>query len=284
MRLANLNDRATIVRDEGVIDVEEASEGRFSWSIDLAIARIDALRSWYDKVDPPATRLVDAEELQRDPGLGPVVTSPSQVFAVGLNYRTHALEMGLEVPTRPMLFTKYASSLTGANASFRLVSTRTDWEAELVVVIGVRGRNVAIDDALAHVAGYCVGQDLSERELQMQGPTAQFSLGKSYENFGPIGPWLTTRDEVCNPNDLQISCRVNGVTHQDASTSDMVFTVAQLVSYVSSVCEMRPGDVIFTGSPHGTGQGQRPPVFLAAGDVVETTIESLGSLRNVAHN
>jgi 2-keto-4-pentenoate hydratase/2-oxohepta-3-ene-1,7-dioic acid hydratase in catechol pathway len=157
----------------------------------------------------------------------------------------------------------------------------TDWESELVVVIGKQGRNVSVADALDYVAGYCVGQDLSDRELQLLGSPAQFSLGKSYENFAPIGPWITTTDEVVDPNALEITCDVNGVRRQDSSTSDMVFGVRELVAYVSSVCELRPGDIMFTGSPHGVGQGQDPPVFLKPGDVLETSIERLGSLRNV---
>jgi 2-keto-4-pentenoate hydratase/2-oxohepta-3-ene-1,7-dioic acid hydratase in catechol pathway len=180
-----------------------------------------------------------------------------------------------------MVFTKFPSSVAGANASFSIVSAKTDWESELVVVFAKRGRHLALDESLTYVAGYCVGQDLSDRELQLLGSPAQFSLGKSYENFAPFGPWLTTIDEIPDPNKLAISCEVNGVRYQDSNTSDMVFSVAQLVSYLSSVVEIRPGDIMYTGSPHGVGQGQKPPRFLQAGDVLETTIEGLGSLRNV---
>jgi 2-keto-4-pentenoate hydratase/2-oxohepta-3-ene-1,7-dioic acid hydratase in catechol pathway len=162
------------------------------------------------------------------------------------------------------------------------VSPKTDWESELVVVFGKKGRHVTEADALRFVAGYCVGQDLSDRELQLLGSPAQFSLGKSYENFTPFGPWLTSADEVEDPNNLEISCEVNGERQQNSNTSDMVFSVAELISYLSSVVEVRPGDIMFTGSPHGVGQGQTPPRFLTAGDVLETTIEGLGALRNVA--
>ena len=139
-----------------------------------------------------------------------------------------------------------------------------------------------VDEALSIVAGYCVGQDYSERTLQLKGTPAQFSIGKSFKNFAPVGPWLTTSDEIAHPHELRISSRVNDTTYQDSNTSDMVFNVAELISYLSSVCELRPGDLMFTGSPHGVGQGQSPPVFLCPGDSIVTTIEGLGRIRNVA--
>jgi 2-keto-4-pentenoate hydratase/2-oxohepta-3-ene-1,7-dioic acid hydratase in catechol pathway len=159
-----------------------------------------------------------------------------------------------------------------------VVSEKTDWEAELVVVIGAGGRNIPLDRALDAVAGYTVGQDISDRILQMEGPHAQYSMGKSFENFGPVGPWITTLDEIGEPEDLAISCAVSGVLFQDSRTSDMVFRVSELVSYLSTVVQLRPGDLLFTGSPHGVGQGQQPPRFLRAGDTIETTIEGLGVL------
>lgn len=282
MRLANLNGRATLVLDEGTIDVEKASGGRFSSETDTIVGELDYVRAWLDEAKPDVIDFATPEHVMRDPGLGPVINQPGQVFAVGLNYRTHAAEMGLALPTKPMVFTKFSSSLAGANANFPIVSAKTDWESELVVVIAKRGRHVPIDDALTYVAGYCVGQDLSDRELQMLGSPAQFSLAKSYENFSPFGPWLTTTDVITNPNILSISCEVNGVQYQNSNTSDMVFSVAQLVSYLSSIVEIRPGDIMYTGSPSGVGQGHKPPLFLVVGDVVDTTIEGLGSLHNVA--
>ncbi len=282
MRISNLDHRAVIVREEGVIDVERASHGRFPSRTDELLGRIDELRRWLDATNPAFTSTIDAREVARSSALGPVVTSPSQVFAVGLNYRTHAAEMGLTPAAQPMIFAKFASSLAGANATFPLPSSRTDWEAELVVVVGRGGRDLDEEDALSAIAGYCVGQDLSDRELQMAASPPQFSLGKSYRNFSPVGPWITTADVVGDPNDLAIQCAVNGATYQDASTRDMVFSVAEIVAYVSRVCELRPGDLVFTGSPAGVGQGQRPPVFLRSGDEVVTTIEGLGELHNRA--
>jgi 2-keto-4-pentenoate hydratase/2-oxohepta-3-ene-1,7-dioic acid hydratase in catechol pathway len=281
VKLANLHGRATLVVDQGTIDVEKASEGRFSADTGVLVGQLEQVRSWFDEQHPDVTESTTLERVMRDPGLGPVIAQPGQVFAIGLNYRTHAKEMALTLPTKPMVFTKFPSSVAGANASFSIVSAKTDWESELVVVFAKRGRHLALDEALTYVAGYCVGQDLSDRELQLLGSPAQFSLGKSYENFAPFGPWLTTIDEIPDPNKLAISCEVNGVRYQDSNTSDMVFSVAQLVSYLSSVVEIRPGDIMYTGSPHGVGQGQKPPRFLQAGDVLETTIEGLGSLRNV---
>jgi len=282
MRLANLGGRATVVCDEGVIDVATASHERFPSSLDELVAQLDEFTAWFASDAPRVSTPTTPDAVMRDTRLGPVITQPGQVFAIGLNYRTHAHEMGLALPTKPMVFTKFPSSVAGANASFPIVSPRTDWESELVVVFGRRGRAIGVEEALDYVAGYCVGQDLSDRELQLLGSPAQFSLGKSYENFTPIGPWLTTSDEVDDPNELAISCDVNGVRQQDSSTSDMVFSVAELISYLSSVVEIRPGDIMFTGSPHGVGQGQDPPLFLKEGDVLETRIEGLGSLRNVA--
>ncbi|HUX04167.1 MAG TPA: fumarylacetoacetate hydrolase family protein [Acidimicrobiales bacterium] len=282
MRIANFQGRATIVLDKGLIDVETASRARFPSSLDQLLGQLDAVRDWFDSDEPALTSDLTPDQLERDARLGPVVTRPSQIFAIGLNYRTHALEMHLTPPVKPMVFTKFPSSLAGANASFAIPSPHTDWEAELVVVMGATGRDVSVEKALSYVAGYCVGQDLSDRDLQMVGTPAQFSLGKSYRNFSPIGPWLTTTDEVADPNDLRITCSVNGQPYQDSTTHDMVFRVAELVSFVSSVCELRPGDLMFTGSPHGVGQGQTPPVFLSVGDVVETSIDKLGSMRNAA--
>ena len=282
MKLANLRGRATLVVDEGIIDVEKASNGRFSSRTDTLVGDLEELSAWFESAKPALSESISSAHVMRDPDLGPVISQPGQVFAIGLNYRTHALEMGLTLPTKPMVFTKFPSSVAGANAPFPIVSPKTDWESELVVVFGKKGRHVTEADALRFVAGYCVGQDLSDRELQLLGSPAQFSLGKSYENFTPFGPWLTSADEVEDPNNLAIACEVNGERQQNSNTSDMVFSVAELISYLSSVVEIRPGDIMFTGSPHGVGQGQSPPRFLTAGDVLETTIEGLGALRNVA--
>jgi 2-keto-4-pentenoate hydratase/2-oxohepta-3-ene-1,7-dioic acid hydratase in catechol pathway len=258
--------------------LNEASEGRFSTTTRENLLRVDEIRAWRASLDVAEPSESELGELGRDERLTTVISDPRQIFAVGANYRHHAEEMGLAIPTEPMIFTKFASALAGQNAQVPVPSLFTDWEAELVVVVGRGGRNIALEQALDAVAGYCVGQDLSDRELQMKGVHAQFSMGKSWKNFAPVGPWLTTADEVPAPNNLAIRCDVSGVTYQDSSTSDMIFTVAEIVSYLSAHVELYPGDLIFTGSPHGVGQGLTPPRFLAAGDHVVTTIASLGTL------
>ena len=213
----------------------------------------------------------------------PPVPATARVLCLGLNYRAHVAESSAEVAPHPTVFGRFSSTLCcdGDLVAVPPAEGRLDWEAELVVVIGARARRVTPQDALRYVAGYCVGQDFSDRDLQMSGTPPQFSMGKSHENFSPIGPWLTTPDDCGDPDDLRITCDVNEVRYQDSSTEDMVTNVAGLIAYLSSVVEIRPGDVIFTGSPAGVGQGHTPPTFLAPGDVVTSTITGLGSLRNV---
>jgi 2,4-diketo-3-deoxy-L-fuconate hydrolase len=282
MRIANLAGRATIVTDEGLIDIATASNGAFSASVDKCVGQLDTLRTWFQSAQPAVTSETKPTELYGDPRLGPVIASPQQIFVVGLNYRHHANEMNMTLPTEPMVFTKFVSSLCGPNDELPVRGDTTDFEAELVIVIGKKARDVSEEQALDVVAGYCVGQDFSERTLQRRGPTPQYSLAKSYRNFTPVGPWLTTSDEVGNPNELAISCSVNDVQYQNSTTSDMIFRVAEIVSYLSTIVEVRPGDLVFTGSPHGVGQGQTPPLFLKPGDRVVTTIERLGQIENVA--
>jgi 2-keto-4-pentenoate hydratase/2-oxohepta-3-ene-1,7-dioic acid hydratase in catechol pathway len=282
MRIANLAGRATIVTDDGLIDIASASKGAFSASVDKCVTRLDTLRTWFASSQPAVTSETTDRELYGDSRLGPVVTSPQQIFAIGLNYRHHADEMKMTMPSEPMVFTKFVSSLCGPNDELPVRGETTAFEAELVVVLGARARDLTRDQALGAVAGYCVGQDFSERSLQRRGATPQYSLAKSFRNFTPVGPWLTTADEVADPNELGITCRVNDVEYQNSTTADMIFPVAEIVSYLSSIVELRPGDLIFTGTPHGVGQGRTPPVFLKPGDRVVTAIERLGQIENVA--
>jgi 2-keto-4-pentenoate hydratase/2-oxohepta-3-ene-1,7-dioic acid hydratase in catechol pathway len=278
MRIASLNGRASLVISGGFIDVHEASEGKLSTSIRENLSRLDELRALNATLEGTNVSADDIAELSNDERLDVVVDSPQQIFCVGLNYREHAVEMGLASPKAPMVFTKFVSALSGQHALIPVVSEQTDWEAELVVVIGSGGRNIDKESALDAVAGFAVGQDVSDRILQMAGTNAQFSMGKSWPNFGPVGPWITTLDEIAHPEDLAISCAVSGTMYQDSRTSDMVFSVSEIVSYLSTVVELRPGDLIFTGSPHGVGQGQTPPLFLKPGDNITTAIEGLGIL------
>jgi 2-keto-4-pentenoate hydratase/2-oxohepta-3-ene-1,7-dioic acid hydratase in catechol pathway len=239
-----------------------------------ALAAFDAVRGW------AAGARVGFGEPLPPRALGPCVPRPSQVFAIGLNYRDHAAEAKLALPQAPMVFTKFPSCLAGPADDVALSSNRVDFEAELVVVIGPAARDVPEARALEHVAGYCVGQDVSDRRLQFQDKPPQFSLGKSLAGFGPIGPWLTTLDHVRDPLDLAIACWVDGKEVQASRTREMVFGVPELVSYLSRHCALEPGDLIFTGTPAGVGSVRQPPVYLAAGQLIETEIEGLGRLAN----
>lgn len=213
---------------------------------------------------------------------GPCVASPEKIVMVGLNYRRHCEEIGLALPTTPTLFSKYNNALLGHGGTIQLpvkVSSQFDYEAELVVVLGRTARDVPEADALAHVFGYCSGNDFSARDLQTR--TSQFLLGKTSDGFAPVGPWLVTADEVPDPQALSIECRVNGEVRQSSSTRDMVFGCAQLVSYASRHMTLKPGDVIFTGTPEGVIQGkpEAERVWLKPGDEIATTIGDLGELR-----
>ncbi len=280
MRIANVNGRATVVTDDGLIDIAKASNGSFSSAVDKLVPQIAKFEKWYSSVQLEPDDPTTPSQMMGSGLLGPVVESPGQIYAVGANYHDHAREMGLAVPTSPMVFAKFKSSLAGPNSPIPIPSQTTDFEAELVVVIGRGGRMIPSEFALDYVAGYCVGQDVSERTMQMAGKTPQFSMGKSFRNFAPVGPWLTTASSVADPNNLPIRCNLNGATMQDSSTGEMVFNVSQIVSFLSSVVELQPGDLIFTGSPSGVGQGRTPPVFLQPGDVLETSIGVLGTIRN----
>jgi 2-keto-4-pentenoate hydratase/2-oxohepta-3-ene-1,7-dioic acid hydratase in catechol pathway len=201
------------------------------------------------------------------------------VFAIGLNYRSHAEESGMAVPDVPATFTKFPASLTGPFDDVEVVGGSTDWEVELVGVIGRPADGVAEEDAWAHVAGLTVGQDLSDRHLQFAAGS-QFSLGKSHRGYGPLGPWVVTLDEVPDPDDLALGCSVDGEKVQDARTSDLVFGVPRLIAELSVVLPLLPGDVIFTGTPAGVGMTRQPPRFLQPGQVVESWIEGVGTIRN----
>ena len=197
-----------------------------------------------------------------------------------MNYRAHALEAGFAIPEDPPVFTKYVSSITGPITEVALPKGgHTDWEVELVVIVGAEAYRVSEADAWSHVAGLAVGQDISERIGQMEGPSPQFSLAKSYPGFSVIGPWLVTPDEFDNPDDLELGCAVNGERVQHARTNDLIFSVSALVARLSAVLPLLPGDVIFTGTPPGVGLGRTPQRWLAPGDELVSTIEGIGELR-----
>jgi 2-keto-4-pentenoate hydratase/2-oxohepta-3-ene-1,7-dioic acid hydratase in catechol pathway len=228
-------------------------------------------------------RGVDAERLPKVPEgarLGPCVAGTGKAICIGLNYADHAAESGMAVPPEPIIFMKATSALCGPNDPLPIPrgSEATDWEVELVIVIGTRAKYVAEAEALAHVAGYAVGNDVSERDFQAK-RAGQWTKGKSCDGFGPLGPWLVTRDEVADPQSLGMWLKVNGETMQNGSTKTMVYGVAHLVSYLSQFMTLHPGDVIFTGTPPGVGMGMKPPRYLKPGDVVELEIEGLGAQR-----
>ncbi|ASK90347.1 fumarylacetoacetate hydrolase family protein [Xanthomonas campestris pv. trichodesmae] len=217
---------------------------------------------------------------------GAAVGRIGKFICVGLNYADHAAESGMEVPKMPILFMKATTAVCGPNDTVVIPrgSVKSDWEVELGVVIGDVARDVSVDQALNHVAGYAVINDLSEREFQLE-HGGQWVKGKSADTFGPIGPWLVTRDEIADPQNLSMWLEVNGHRYQNGSTRTMVFGVAELVSHISRYMTLMPGDVISTGTPPGVGLGQKPPVYLKPGDVMELEIEGLGRQRQpvVAH-
>ena len=212
----------------------------------------------------------------------PPVPDPGKILCIGLNYRDHARENNRAIPTEPVLFAKFNNTLIGHGAPIRLpkVSVKVDYEAELVVVIGKPGRDIAEGEAMNHVAGYTVGHDVSARDWQFKGEEKQWVIGKTFDTFAPTGPHLVTADDVPNPHDLPVRLRLNGETMQDSNTREFIFTIPQLIAYLSQVVTLEPGDLIFTGTPPGVGVARKPPVFLKAGDDVEVEIEGIGRLRN----
>lgn len=225
-------------------------------------------------------RHLDLTQLPRvhgTPRIGPCIAQVGKFICIGLNYSDHAAESGMAVPKEPVMFMKATSSICGPDDDVEIPrgSEKTDWEVELGVIIGKPAKYVPIEEALAHVAGYCVVNDLSERAFQLEG-TGQWVKGKSADTFGPIGPWLVTTDEVPDPQALTLWLEVNGHQYQCGTTSTMVFGVAHLVSYVSQFMSLQPGDIISTGTPPGVGLGQKPPVYLRAGNTIRLGVEGLG--------
>lgn len=273
LRLANANGRASLIRGDQLVDVERRSDGTFSADPMEAIARWEELLRWAETIDA-----ADGDEALEEGALGPCVPRPQKVFAIGLNYRDHAAESGLDLPEQPMVFTKFPSCLVGPRADVALTSDRVDWEVELVVVMGRRGSRIPEASALDCVAGYCVGQDISDRPMQFAGRPAQFCMGKSADTFGPIGPAVVSLDAFADPNDLRLTCEVAGERMQDGHTRNLIFSVPELIAFLSRHCTLEPGDLIFTGTPAGVGSVRGR--FLAPGEEITSTIESIGTLKN----
>ena len=237
----------------------------------LAPAALDRLR----KLDPAQLPLVTGE-----PRIGTCVANIPKLVCIGLNYTDHANETGNPIPKEPVMFLKATSSISGPNDDVILpkASTKGDWEVELGIVIGTKAQYVAEHDALKHVAGYCIVNDVSERAFQME-RGGQWTKGKSCDTFAPIGPWLVTADEGPDPQALELICEVSGEVMQKGTTRNMIFTCAQIVSYLSHFMTLLPGDVIPTGTPSGVGLGKKPPRFLKPGDTMRLAIEGLGEQR-----
>lgn len=239
-------------------------------------------------LDPSFLRSLDQMNLNGLPTvpastrLGPCVANSGKFICIGLNYSDHAAEAGMDVPPEPIIFMKATSAISGPNDPIELPrgSTHTDWEAELGVIIGRHAKYVSEAEALDHIAGYCVVNDVSEREFQTQ-RSGQWTKGKSADTFGPMGPWLVTPDEIDNPQNLSINLRVNEVPRQTGTTATMVYPVAYLIAYLSQFMSLHPGDIIATGTPPGVGMGQTPPVYLKPGDQIELSIDGLGTQRQI---
>ena len=280
MRIANVSGRLTLLTgDRHGLDVAEASGGTFAADPQAVYERWDEFAAWAGAAligDTASAREFSPDDL-RSPA-----PPPRQVLGIGLNYRSHADESGFGTPdTAPPVFTKFASCLTGPRGTITLPpGGHTDWEVELVAVIGRRGQHVRQEDAWGHVAGLAIGQDLSERISQLAGPAPQFSLGKSFPGFGPIGPWLVSTDEFGQPDDLELGCAINGEEVQKARTSDLIFSVPALIASLSRTITLFPGDVIFTGTPAGVGLARTPPRFLSPGDEIVSSVAGIGELRN----
>lgn len=279
MRIANVHNRATLILQEcdepKGVDIQKYSGNKFPSDMRELLPRLDELKSWLEGRDlSPEVSSISWDSF------GSPIGDPRQIFAIGMNYLAHANEVSIAVPEVPAVFTKFRSSLSGPRTTVELPSDSVDWEVELVAVIGRGGRKISKDAALDHIAGYAIGQDLSCRELQFAAASSpQFSLGKSYPGFAPVGPWLTTADEVPDPGNLSMKCLTGNEVLQEGSTANLIFDIPTLVEHLSSTVELYPGDLIFTGTPDGVGFGRNPRRYLTAGEELISSIEGLGEMR-----
>lgn len=279
VRFATRSGRAVLVTGDKLVDLAAASGGALPADPMLALSRWDEVRALSRELRD-ASELPDAAAAYDEVALGPPVPRPSKIFGVGLNYRDHAEEAGLPVPEVPLIFTKFPNCICGPRADVVMTGDRVDYEVELVVVMGRRARGLQAAQVRDHLAGYTVGQDISDRRMQFAGKPPQFSMGKSVDSFGPIGPVLVSLDGFANPDDLAIRCEVAGEPRQNGRTSDMIFSVTELVVYLSRYCTLEPGDLIFTGTPAGVGSVREPRCYLEPGQEIVSSIEGIGSLRN----
>ena len=272
-KLANVSGRSVLVNGDHYFDLAKISEGNVSSDPSQVVNSLGAISKLYKQIDQ-----FDASGSLKDVQMGPPVTGSRNCFAVGLNYRNHAEESGMEIPPFPMIFTKHTSCINGPFDDIEMRSDIVDYEAELVVIIGKQGKNITNDEAWNHVAGLTVGQDISDRSVQFHATPPQFNLGKSFDTFGPIGPILVSPDEFEDKNSLDLECSVNGELRQKDNTNDLIFDIPYIISYISEFITLEPGDLIFTGTPAGVGATQGK--LLKDGDILSTTIEGIGRMEN----
>jgi len=272
VRFASLAGRAVIVSESSAVDVEAASAGRFVADPQAAFDDWPAFAAWASTVDASTGTPFDPSTL------GAPVPRPRQVFAIGINFTEHAAEAGYPPESLPVTFTKFPTCIVGQDHVVELPPGNVDWEVELVVAIGIGAHRVERSTAWSHVAGLTIGQDLSERVIQLEGASPQFSLGKSFPGFGPTGPWLVTPDEFASPDDLALSTTLNGQRVQDSRTALMIYDVPELIARLSAICPLLPGDLIFSGTPAGVGNRMVPKRFIGPDDVLVSEIEGIGAL------
>ena len=272
-KLANIEGRAALVDGENYYDLETISNGKFNNDTSNALTNLVGLSELSEDLSKS-----EPTGLLHDVKIDAPISAPKNCYAVGLNYRNHAEEAGMDIPSVPMVFTKHTTCLVGPNSTIKMRSDHVDYEAELVVVIGHPGKDILKDNAWNHVAGLCVGQDISDRTVQFSSKPPQFNLGKSFDTFGPMGPYLVSPDSLQNKESLQIECKVNQEVRQKDNTNDLIFDIPSIISYLSEIVTLNTGDVIFTGTPGGVGVMEGK--FLKDGDVLRTSIEGLGTLKN----
>lgn len=278
LKLASVQGRAQFVIGSStefrVVDVEHSSNGSLPSDVMSCYSVWESLRAHAETLSSTDGVACSLEQLDCP------VPQPRQLFAVGLNYKKHAEEMGSPIPSTPLTFAKFQSSINTPCGDVQLVGATCDYESELVIVIGAGGSNISQADAWQHIAGITAGQDISDRTLQYSGVPPQFSLGKSRTGFTPMGPWVADMQHNPSRDDLRLTCSINGEIRQDTKTNDMIFDVSEIVSYLSGICQLFPGDAIFTGTTSGVGHGHKPPMYLQRGDIIETTLEGVGIIRN----
>lgn len=281
MRIGKIAGSAVLLTEQGAIDIASASGGQFGPAIDGLYERWSEFEIWageYARAGYPDAQVSSFSDAELEAPVG----KPAQIFAIGLNYAAHAAETGFAPAREFVVFTKFLSSLTGPVSQVELPTETVDWEVEIVAVIGREAAKVSHEEAWDYVAGLSLGQDLSERTLQMVGQAPQFSLAKSYPGFSPIGPALVTLDDIADRDAIEFGCNVDGETRQSGNTRNLLFSIPEIISELSQVVTLYPGDVIFTGTPDGVGFGQKPPIYLKPGETLVSYAEGLGEIRSTA--